>query len=111
MATKNVKTRNPERRSGKAWGKGHSVEVKALSPEAKAQKNAKRIPVVARDDRGSSITMPRITWGWAGEVMAARWPNTRRVRMVDAVLAQKHGDAPPVIEPNPEARAFKKNGR
>lgn len=116
MATKAVKTRNPDRRSGKAWGKNHNAPARVLSPEAQARraaKKAKRAQVI-RHERGLSITMPNITWEWATETMRSRWPNTRKVRVVDTYIAMTKGNTdsadglPLVVEPNPEAKASRK---
>lgn len=84
-----TKTRNPDRKSGKAWSRGHSTTVKAKSPEAlarKAEKDARRAQRATLAHPGPNITMPRIDWNWFGEIMAARWPATRRRRSVDAIL-------------------------
>jgi len=58
---------------------------------------------------GSSITLHNVTWEWATKAMTARWPNTRRVRLLDAWIEQNKGTArhdgvPLVIENNPEAK-------
>lgn len=127
MTAKVAKSRNSDRRSGKAWGKSHDAPVKVLSPEAQARKalrEAERkdalIPPLERSrvGRGSNITMPKITWEWATNIMASRFPNTRRAVMVELCIAQEKArpidDSPLVVELNPEARATKssrKNGR
>lgn len=111
MATKGVK--NSDRKTGKAWKKDHGVAVKAMTPEAKARK-AERGKKPVGSPRGSNFTMPKISWGWATEVMAERWPNTRRVRGLDAEIERLRGrgsNFPTEIEPNPEAKAAAKNGR
>lgn len=101
MAAKTAKTRNGDRRSGKAWGKNHNAPVKVLSPEAqerKAHKDAERARRgPASHERGSNITMPRFTWEWAAESISAgtRLAHTRRFRMVEACMAQqRRGDTP-----------------
>jgi hypothetical protein len=118
MATKTAKTRNSERKSGKAWGNGHAATAKVLSPEAvarKAEKEARRGKRVVGTGLISNITAPETSWDWFGEMMACRWPNTRRVRMMDAVQAREKGrpSAEPVlaIEPNPEAKTLRRSGR
>lgn len=88
MADK-TKTRNSDRKNGKAWGKGHNAPVKAMSAEAlqrKAEKDARRAQRAVQTHPGPNITMPKIDWNWFGEIMAARWPATRRRRSVDAIL-------------------------
>ena len=108
-----AKTRNPDRKNGKAWGKNHAPAVKVLSPEAQLRKAEKdlrrqRTAQFSGYDRKPNITMPRITWRWAEEIMVARWPSTRRLRMLDAALAQQRGKPRSAValavEPNPEAK-------
>jgi hypothetical protein len=119
MAAKTpTKIRNPERGNNKAWSKSHNAPVKALSAEAqerKAKKDVKRAQVV-RYDRGASITMPRITWGWVAETMSGRLTQTRRFRTVEIYMAQerrgrKSDDQTFAIESNPEVKTSRKNGR
>lgn len=89
---KTAKTRNPDRKNGKAWAKNHTSTVRVLSTEAqmrKAEKEDRRSKRQPQDKPGFNITMPKISWGWAQEAMAARWPNTRRVRTMDLVFAQE----------------------
>jgi len=84
-----TKTKNPERRSGKAWSRNHNAPVKAKSAEAlarKAEKDARRAERAEFSHPGPNITMPRINWEWFGNIMASRWPATRRRRSVDAIL-------------------------
>lgn len=127
MTVKTVKSRNSDRRSGKAWSKKHEASVKALSPEdqaRKAHKDAERKAALtpplerSRVERGSNFTMPRITWEWCTSTLAACFPNTHRLRMVDACIASEKGhpvgDSSLVIESNPEikaTRSYRKNGR
>lgn len=37
---------------------------------------------------GSPITAPDINWDWFQDIMASRWPNTHRLRTMDAYAAQ-----------------------
>ncbi|HEY6019051.1 MAG TPA: hypothetical protein VIY48_03900 [Candidatus Paceibacterota bacterium] len=116
MATKTAKARNPERRSGKAWGKDHNV-VKAKpapSPEKVARRKAKA-PVGQGKMDHAPVTMPKISWEWAARVMSSRWPNTRKVRSADAYFAwekaepaRKDDVVVPVIEINPEIKSGSK---
>ena len=88
MADK-TKTRNSDRKSGKAWGRQHNAPVKPKSAESlqrKADKDARRAARSELAHPGPNITMPKIDWEWFGEIMAARWPGTRRRRSVDAIL-------------------------
>lgn len=118
-AAKTKGTRNPERRTGKAWAKDHGVEVKK-NPNAEEEYKARRARRAqengARLERGYSLTMPRITWEWCTQILSSRWPNTRKSAMVYMCIERKIGDnaAPLEIEPNPEAKAIsrsRKNGR
>jgi len=92
MAAKTKGTRNGERKNGKAWGKGHNAPVKALSVEAQERKahkdaaRARRAPVSAKP--GSNFTLFNVTWEWSMHTMAARWPNTRKVRALDTWIAR-----------------------
>lgn len=86
MANKtSAKTRNSERKNGKAWGKSHNAPVKVLSAEAqqsKAHKDAER-----RRKRppagGSPLTMPKITWDWLTETMRGMHTRTKRYKTVE----------------------------
>lgn len=97
---KTAKTRNPERRSGKAWGKSHNDPAKKkLTAEQEARKmhkdaeRKKRRP--AQSERGFSLTMPQLTWEWCADSMNGRMANTRRYRTMDAVFNQeRRGTAP-----------------
>lgn len=56
---KTAKTRNPDRKSGKAWGKNHTPTIKTLTSEQqerKAHKDAeRRRRRIVTHERGSSI--------------------------------------------------------
>jgi hypothetical protein len=93
IVAKTVKTGNPDRRSGKAWGKNHAAKVKVLTTEQqehKAHKDAERERRrVASQDRGSNVTMPKISWDWCAEATAGRMTGTRRLRVVESVFAKE----------------------
>lgn len=95
MAKQTAKTRNPERRSGKAWGKSHTPTIKTLTPEQqerKAQKDAERARKRSpRREPGYNYTMPSFTWEWAGETMRGQHTNTRRFKMVERCMADERG--------------------
>lgn len=102
MATKTAKatkTRNPDRRNGKAWGKGHNAPAKVFSREAqerRAHKRAERERArTPRSERGFSVTMPKINWEWVTEAMndraSGRRTVTRRSRVAGMVFALECG--------------------
>ncbi len=107
-ALKTKGARNSDRKNGKAWGKNHGVlkAKRTPSPEKVARREAR-----PQSHGGPSITMPAITWDWMEQTMVSRWPNTRKVRVVEAFFAMKRPsvkaaeDAPAVIETNPEIEA------
>ena len=58
---------------------------------------------------GSNFTLHNITWDWATKAMTSRWPNTRRVRLLDSWIEYTRGTPksdgiPLAIETNPEIR-------
>ncbi len=117
MATKAVKTRNPERRSGKAWGKNHNASDKVLSQETKdrmAARKSKRSQET-KSDRGLNVTMPKITWGWATEILRHRWPNTRKTRVIDMYTSMSKGSVDPnngvplAVEVSSEVKSSRKS--
>ena len=94
MAEKDKKARNSERRNGKAWSKSHNATPRVLSneeQERKTHKDAERVSRTIQHVHGWSITMPTITWEWVERAMVSRWPDTKKVRMVDSVLAMERG--------------------
>lgn len=128
--TQTAKTRNTERRSGKAWGKHHNPTVEEIrraqerDGRRKEKRAAREKRVVVHGERGLNITMPQINWEWATETMRARWPNTRKLRVIDAYIAlgkaaPKTEDGVPVVSvmDNTEVKASRraassrKNGR
>ncbi len=129
--SKNVKSRNSDRRSGKAWGKDHTATTEVLTAEQEQNKKIKQIERknrqisrhaarVAAKEVGPSVTMPKISWEWATKMMVARWPNTRKVRTMNEVLANEgrrvqDDYSTTEVEPNPEAKKVsakaRKNGR
>ena len=119
-ATKTAKARNPERRSGKAWGKNHGVEKAKKTPSAE---KVEARPKVSKG--GCPITMPTVSYEALAKMMISRWPNTRKVRTIDAYIdfykgkgSVKDESMPVVVESSPEkaksqrwARGDRKNGR
>lgn len=115
MVAKTKGTRNSDRRSGKAWNKDHGVEVKK-NPNAKAEYEARRAARRVNNprlERGSSLTMPQISWEWCTQILATRWPNTRKSGMVYTCIERKIGDngSPGEVEPNPEAKKASRSQR
>lgn len=95
MAKQTAKTRNPDRRNGKAWGKHHNLTVadvqQAQDRRAKqaTRRAAREAKAVVHHSGGFSVTMPSFDWQWFGEVMRGIHTHTRRFRMVDACMAQE----------------------
>lgn len=103
MAT-GTKTRNPDRKNGKAWGKNHD-KVTSAKTKPEKEKKAKS----PRHPRGSSITWPKITWEWAMESVSGRHTGTRRFRLIDECIRRRPEIISAEVEPNPEAKPLKKS--
>lgn len=87
------KTRNSDRRNGKAWGKNHSPQVKSLTKEQqerKVHKDAERTKnKKPRKEAGNSYTMPKMTWEWATDSLGGRNNHTRRARIIARAMEQE----------------------